>query len=104
MIINKQPSNDLVQVEGLSCDFDVSSPWLNRVLEHKPKQFPKAVNNVTFSIAKGKTLALVGESGSGKSTIEKMLVGLQTPTAGEMRFNGLKILMPINFNCVKVRK
>jgi peptide/nickel transport system ATP-binding protein len=78
----------LVQVKNLSKTFDVSAPWLNRVVERKPRQFVHAVDGVSFSIERGKTLALVGESGCGKSTVARLLVGLYAPTQGEVRFDG----------------
>ena len=62
--------------------FDVSAPWLNRVIERKPRQFVHAVDGVSFAIERGKTLALVGESGCGKSTVARLLVGLYAPTRG----------------------
>jgi peptide/nickel transport system ATP-binding protein len=68
--------------------FDVSPPWLSRVVERKPKVYLKAVDGVSFSIEKGKTLALVGESGCGKSTVAKLLVGLYEPTRGSFSFDG----------------
>jgi peptide/nickel transport system ATP-binding protein len=77
----------LVQAQGISKVFDVSAPWLNRVLERKPKQLLKAVSDVSFDINAGETLALVGESGCGKSTIARMLVGLYTPSAGSVQFD-----------------
>jgi peptide/nickel transport system ATP-binding protein len=78
----------LVEVRDLAKVFDVSAPWLNRVIEHKPRQFVHAVDGVSFSIERGKTLALVGESGCGKSTVARLLVGLYAPTRGEVRFDG----------------
>ena len=78
----------LVQVRDLAKTFDVSAPWLNRVIERMPRQFVHAVDGVSFSIEKGKTLALVGESGCGKSTVARLLVGLLQPTRGEVRFDG----------------
>jgi peptide/nickel transport system ATP-binding protein len=78
----------LVEVVDLAKVFDVSAPWLNRVLEHKPRQAVHAVDGVSFSIQKGRTLALVGESGCGKSTVARMLVGLYAPTKGAIRFDG----------------
>ncbi len=56
--------------------FDVSPPWLNRVLERKPHALLKAVDGVSFAIARGETLGLVGESGCGKSTVARLIVGL----------------------------
>ena len=47
-----------------------------------------AVKNVSLSLGHGETLAIVGESGSGKSTLARMVVGLETPTSGEMRIAG----------------
>jgi peptide/nickel transport system ATP-binding protein len=82
----KQP---LVQARDLAMSFDVSPPWLNRVLERKPRQFLAAVDGVSFEIEKGKTLALVGESGCGKSTVARLLVGLYAPTRGDLQFDGL---------------
>jgi peptide/nickel transport system ATP-binding protein len=66
----------LLQVRGLTKRFDVSAPWLNRVLERLPRQVVHAVDDVSFDIARGSTLALVGESGCGKSTVARLLVGL----------------------------
>jgi len=78
----------LVQVKDLAKTFDVSAPWLNRVVERKERQFIRAVDGVSFSIERGKTLALVGESGCGKSTVARLLVGLYAPTRGEVLFDG----------------
>ena len=79
----------LVQVQDLAKIFDVSAPWLNRVIDRKPRQFVHAVDGVGFSIEKGRTLALVGESGCGKSTVARLLVGLYKPTRGVVRFDGI---------------
>jgi peptide/nickel transport system ATP-binding protein len=81
-------ADNLVEVEDLAKVFDVSAPWLNRVVERKPKQFVHAVDGVSFAIPRGKTLALVGESGCGKSTVARLLVGLYAPTRGSVRFAG----------------
>jgi peptide/nickel transport system ATP-binding protein len=78
----------LVEVRNLAKSFDVSAPWLNRVVEGKPKQFVHAVDGVSFQVERGKTLALVGESGCGKSTVARLLVGLYTPSAGQVLFDG----------------
>ncbi len=81
------PEN-LLEVRDLARTFDVSRPWLNRVLEGAPRQTLKAVDGVSFSIARGETLALVGESGCGKSTIARLICGLYAPTRGEVIFDG----------------
>ncbi len=79
----------LVEVKDLAKVFDVSAPWLNRVVERKPRQFVHAVDGVSFVIERGKTLALVGESGCGKSTVARLLVGLYRPTRGQVNFDGI---------------
>ncbi len=78
----------LVEVHDLAKTFDVSAPWLNRVIERKPRQFVHAVDGISFSIQRGRTLALVGESGCGKSTVARLLVGLYAPTQGRVEFDG----------------
>jgi peptide/nickel transport system ATP-binding protein len=78
----------LVVARDLAKTFDVSAPWLYRVIERKPRQLLHAVDGVSFDIEKGKTLALVGESGCGKSTVARLLVGLYEPTRGKLTFDG----------------
>ncbi len=51
----------------------------------------KAVDNVSFTLEKGKTLALVGESGCGKSTLARLIARLITPDSGQILFKGRKI-------------
>jgi peptide/nickel transport system ATP-binding protein len=76
--------SNLVRAVNLGRVFDVSRPWLDRLLERAPRQVVTAVADVTFDIARRETLALVGESGSGKSTLARMVVGLVLPTTGEV--------------------
>src|SRR5687767_2313982 len=78
----------LVQARDLAKTFDVSPPWLNRVIERRPRQLLHAVDGVSFDIQRGQTLALVGESGCGKSTVARLLVGLYEPTRGGLTFDG----------------
>ena len=78
----------LVEVKALAKVFDVSAPWLNRVIERQPRKFVHAVDGVSFAIQRGQTLALVGESGCGKSTVARLLVGLYGPTRGTVEFDG----------------
>lgn len=75
-----------LQVDGAKCYFDVSQPWLSRLLERSPKRVLRAVDGVSFTVPRGKTFSVVGESGCGKSTLARMVVGLQPPTSGTMAF------------------
>ena len=78
----------LVSVRNLTRVFDVSKPWLNRVLERLPKRFLTAVSDVSFDIPARSTYALVGESGCGKTVLLKALIGLIRPTCGSVHFDG----------------
>jgi peptide/nickel transport system ATP-binding protein len=75
-----------LEVENLTRVFDVSAPWLNRVLERRPRRFLRAVDGVSFSVPRGGCLSLVGESGCGKSTVARLVTGLYPPTGGAIRF------------------
>ena len=82
---------NIVSVKNLTRVFDISKPWLNRVLERLPKRHLTAVSDATFEIPDGTIYALVGESGSGKSTIGKMVVGLLKPTEGTVEIHGTNL-------------
>ena len=56
--------------------------------KHQSAQQP-ALNNITFSVKEGETLAFVGPSGSGKTTLVKLLVGLYLPQTGNILYNGI---------------
>ena len=87
-------SAPFVDVKNLRRLFDVSKPWLNRVIEGGHVEFLKAVDGVTFDIKKGETFALVGESGSGKTTVARMVVGLLPPTSGDVLIDGVSMAGP----------
>jgi peptide/nickel transport system ATP-binding protein len=84
----------MLSVEDAGCDFDVSRPWLNRMIEREPRRSLRAVDGVSFSIGKGETLGLVGESGCGKSTVARMIVGLYPPSRGRIVFDGADLADP----------
>jgi len=84
----------LLKLENVGRDFDVSRPWMNRVIERVTRQLLHAVDGVSFEVRKGETLALVGESGCGKSTLARLIVGLYAPSRGRIEFDGVEITDP----------
>ncbi|YCH70885.1 dipeptide ABC transporter ATP-binding protein [Achromobacter xylosoxidans] len=76
----------VLRVEKLTTRFDVGHNLFGRVTHRV-----HAVEEVSFDVYPGETLALVGESGSGKSTIGKTLQQLVAPTSGTVRYNGQDI-------------
>ncbi len=72
----------VVEARGLGRTFELRTPWTDRVLRRAGAARIVAVDDVSFGIARGRTLALVGESGCGKSTLARLMVGLDAPTHG----------------------
>ncbi|MBU6499590.1 MAG: ATP-binding cassette domain-containing protein [Rhodospirillales bacterium] len=84
-------SDIVLEAAGLCRSFDVSRPLLQRLATREKRRRLRAVDEATFTITRGATLALVGESGCGKSTIARLAVGLYAPSAGEISFEGQPI-------------
>ncbi|QRP97554.1 dipeptide ABC transporter ATP-binding protein [Corynebacterium sp. FDAARGOS 1242] len=71
----------VISVRNLTKEFNIRG-------QRGEKKHLKAVDDVSFDIRRGTTLALVGESGSGKSTVANMVLGLLEPTSGTIEFEG----------------
>ena len=93
----ERTDDPLLSVEGLKTHFPVSTGVLGSLTydddrEGLPFAFDdshvKAVDGVDFDLFPGETLGVVGESGCGKSTLARTIVGLEEPTAGQIRFDG----------------
>jgi ABC-type oligopeptide transport system ATPase subunit len=76
----------LLRVENLKVHFPIRTGWRGR------GDVVKAVDDVSFTVAEGKTLGLVGESGSGKSTVSRALLKLIEPTGGKAYYRDREIL------------
>ncbi|MFM2482264.1 peptide ABC transporter ATP-binding protein [Celerinatantimonas sp. YJH-8] len=70
----------------------------------KPEQTVKALDGVSFQLERGQTLAVVGESGCGKSTLARSLTLIESPTSGELRFDGQDILSLGHHGAHELRK
>ena len=77
----------LLEIRGLAMQFPLRGALASRVRGQAPPVL-RAVDGVDLELFKGETLGLVGESGCGKSTLARCVVGLYTPTAGEIRYAG----------------
>ena len=80
-------AESLLSVQGLVKHFPVK----RGVVFSKTVGQVRAVDDVSFDIARGETLALVGESGCGKSTTGRLILKLMEPTGGSVRFQGQEI-------------
>jgi peptide/nickel transport system ATP-binding protein len=75
-----------LEINNLKVHFPIRGGFFNTI-----KDYTYAVDDVTFSIEEGKTYGLIGESGSGKTTIGKAIVGLESPTGGEILYDNQSV-------------
>ena len=81
------PAEDvLLELRNLKKNFVVGTNFFG-----KPNKFLHAVDNVSFSLKKGKTLGIVGESGCGKTTMGRTILRLHEANGGEVWFNGQEV-------------
>jgi oligopeptide/dipeptide ABC transporter ATP-binding protein len=81
-----EPSQALLVVRDLKKWFPVK-----RGIFSKTSDYIQAVDGVTLSLLYGQTLGLVGESGCGKTTLGRLILSLEKPSAGEIYFDGVRI-------------
>jgi oligopeptide/dipeptide ABC transporter ATP-binding protein len=84
-------SAPLLQVEALHKHFDTRR-GLETLYRRAEGALVRAVDGVSFTLARGQTLGIIGESGCGKSTLGRAILRLQEPSAGQVRFDGIDLL------------
>src|ERR1700694_1846709 len=77
---------ELLRVEHLKMHFPITKGFLQRQVGSV-----RAVDDISFTVAKGETLGLVGESGCGKSTTGRAILQLYRPTAGSVTYKGQEL-------------
>lgn len=80
---NNTDKKYILEVKNLSKYFSIATNFFG-----KPTCYLKAVNNVSFSLEKGKTIGIVGESGCGKTTLGRTILKLYEPNEGQIIFDG----------------
>lgn len=89
----------LLEVKNLKKYFPIKKGFLSKTVGHV-----KAVDDVSFTVGKGKTYSLVGESGCGKTTTGRSLLRLIEPTSGAVKFAGTDLLSLNNKEMQKIRQ
>jgi peptide/nickel transport system ATP-binding protein len=79
----------LIELTDLQCYYPIRKGFTNFAIGET--EHVRAVDSTSFTSKRGEILALVGESGSGKSTTGRLLIRLDTPTGGSIRFDGQNV-------------
>ncbi|WP_298453081.1 ABC transporter ATP-binding protein [Marinobacter sediminicola] len=89
-------TSPLVEIRGLEKRFDLSGSLLEQITFkggrfQRKQEAVHAINGVDLQVHKGEALCVVGESGCGKSTVARTVMGLLSPSAGEVHYDGQRI-------------
>ncbi len=89
-------TSPLVSIRGLEKRFDLSGSLLEQISFEggrfrRKQEAVHAINGVDLEVQKGEALCVVGESGCGKSTVARTVMGLISPSAGEIHYDGQRI-------------
>ncbi|MFC9336846.1 dipeptide ABC transporter ATP-binding protein [Streptomyces sp. NPDC057020] len=87
--VERESGTPLVEFDATDLRYPVRTGALRRITGHVD-----AVQQVSLKVEPGRTLALVGESGSGKTSLTKMLLRLETPSGGTVRYDGIDVRRP----------
>ncbi|ROT94551.1 ATP-binding cassette domain-containing protein [Marinobacter sp. R17] len=90
------PAQPLVEIRDLEKRFDLSGNFLEQLRFRngrftRHQEFVHAINGVNLEVQKGEALCVVGESGCGKSTVARTVMGLLSPSGGEIHYDGQRI-------------
>jgi peptide/nickel transport system ATP-binding protein len=88
---SRADADPLLTVRGVGRDYEIPVPWLDRVFGGRRPQILRAVDRVSFTLDRGRTLGLVGESGCGKSTLARLVAGLEPPSRGSIEFGAADV-------------
>jgi oligopeptide/dipeptide ABC transporter ATP-binding protein len=84
-------SDVILETRNLKKWFSVRSGLLSGILSSREQEYVKAVDGMSIEVRKGEIFAVVGESGCGKTTLARMILRLEEPTAGEIWFDGTEV-------------